>query len=884
MKLFYKVVLLFILATFNTVYSSAQVKKVQYQLRYNPIDTAYDVYLIIHEGKATSSNDRAQFNAQISLLVPTETKLQVHKLYMPLRNNINYDGTSPMKWILTNTVVSPISKPKYDFISFTPVLSNNDAHRYNNLAQGDSIKLFSVRPNPLPSCLTDIRLFENGLDPNSAAPGMQGGNFNNGFTIGSIEQKYLNNLAPKNMPGLINIDLPQDTLLVGESISLPSAALNTFWVSNYPLVATLTNATNAIGIAHGIATFTLVDKENNKCGTSLPQFFTGGTSYNAGSDLTTCANTKVTLYGTNPTTGLWSELPSNPGPSYAENLGNGIATILFGNTSGVYRYKYGSSLEGYDTMQVIVNPAPIVGLEQSFVCIEGNEVHVLTNNEGTWVSNNPTIAVVNNDSSIKPFSIGKVNFSFTDKNTACTNNTIDLYVYETPQTSIAEDTIKMFTTTSLTPNSGGTWQSTNPSVATVTNGGLITALGTGQSKFVFTQANNNLCPSQPITLTVVSGQLDVKGPSLICIGTSAQLYPKPSDAKWLSENEAVITVDENGKITAVGPGTTNVFLTSKQGEGSIKIVVNELPKIDFFSLESVCVGSQFSIQNIGQINFTWQSSNENVATINSTLNNVYINPLKSGKVKFIATNAFGCKSTTDELTVNPKPSLTSISNALCLDESMDLTKINGSLQGTWNNYSPEIIDIQSNVLKGIKEGNAKLTFNDVSTGCVSDVLSFDVKSNPWVSYINTDSVEIGQSIELKPSGKGTWSGYDNTIADINDESIVRGISTGSTLFHFTDLFGCKAKPMAVKVFPKQILNGVANLEKLKLNFYPNPFNDKLNITCNASIIEVKVFNLYSKLVRSTTEQVLNTTDLIPGIYLLEVLTSRGKSLVKVIKE
>jgi hypothetical protein len=44
-------------------------------------------------------------------------------------------------------------------------------------------------------CANNIRLYINGLDPNSEAPGMGGGDFNNGFTMGSANQIYQGNIS-----------------------------------------------------------------------------------------------------------------------------------------------------------------------------------------------------------------------------------------------------------------------------------------------------------------------------------------------------------------------------------------------------------------------------------------------------------------------------------------------------------------------------------------------------------------------------------------------------------------------------------------------------------------------------------------------------------------
>jgi hypothetical protein len=88
--------------------------------------------------------------------------------------------------------------PQSDFHSITPTLS--PAAFYNNLTAGDSIRLFSLSISPVTNCGSGIYIYRNGIDPGSSAPGMGGGDFNNGFTMGSANQLYTGNITQLNPP------------------------------------------------------------------------------------------------------------------------------------------------------------------------------------------------------------------------------------------------------------------------------------------------------------------------------------------------------------------------------------------------------------------------------------------------------------------------------------------------------------------------------------------------------------------------------------------------------------------------------------------------------------------------------------------------------------
>ncbi len=171
--------------------AKSQVTKVKYQMRYNTalsVDTLakYDCYIVITQGSATSTTDRIQGGSQYTAVVPTGSivALPNSNNYMPLQNNQNYTGTVPTQWILSNQVFNP-GQTQSDFYGITN--STSPASFYNNLITGDTIKLFTLNVKlPANACKSGVRLFENGVDPNSSAAGMGGGDFSNGFVLGFV--------------------------------------------------------------------------------------------------------------------------------------------------------------------------------------------------------------------------------------------------------------------------------------------------------------------------------------------------------------------------------------------------------------------------------------------------------------------------------------------------------------------------------------------------------------------------------------------------------------------------------------------------------------------------------------------------------------------------
>ena len=176
---------------FLPMFISAQVSSVKYLMKYNPMTSYQDCYIVIEAGSATTPIQRAQFNSQYSLVVPTGSEIEVVEVYMPLQNNQNYQGTTPLNWVIASTVNSPPITPNKDYYAIATTLSPTSF--YNNLATGDSVKLFSIKTSPI-FCNNEVRIFNNLTDPKSTDPGMNGGVFDNGFTIGGVQQVYSGNL------------------------------------------------------------------------------------------------------------------------------------------------------------------------------------------------------------------------------------------------------------------------------------------------------------------------------------------------------------------------------------------------------------------------------------------------------------------------------------------------------------------------------------------------------------------------------------------------------------------------------------------------------------------------------------------------------------------
>ena len=136
------------------------------------------------------------------------------------------------------------------------------------------------------------------------------------------------------------------------------------------------------------------------------------------------------------------------------------------------------------------------------------------------------------------------------------------------------------------------WGSSNPAVATVSNEGLVTALTEGTAIITaMTTDGSNLSASCVVTvssLPVSSITLNKTSATLIENNTTqliATVLPDNATYKqvsWRSSNSSVATVDNNGLVTAMAPGTASITATTTDGSNlSASCDVTVISKTDF---------------------------------------------------------------------------------------------------------------------------------------------------------------------------------------------------------------------------------------------------------------------------------------------------------------
>ncbi len=116
-----------------------------------------------------------------------------------------------------------------------------------------------------------------------------------------------------------------------------------------------------------------------------------------------------------------------------------------------------------------------------------------------------------------------------------------------------------------------TWKSTDTDVVTVTETGVIKAVGTGTATVKLTVGNVSTSCRITVLQPVTSISLDRSSISLDSADNyqlSAYIYPTTASNKnvvWESSDPSVATIDDNGMVTALKKGTTMITVKSTDG-------------------------------------------------------------------------------------------------------------------------------------------------------------------------------------------------------------------------------------------------------------------------------------------------------------------------------
>ena len=216
------------------------------------------------------------------------------------------------------------------------------------------------------------------------------------------------------------------------------------------------------------------------------------------------------------------------------------------------------------------------------------------------------------------------------------------------------------------------WTSSDESVATVDAPGMVVAVSAGEADITASVTDSEMSAVCKVTVKVAAKDITVPDNLDVKLNdgneTTVEATVSPADAtnvkvSYASTDEAVATVDKDGKVQILQPGECDIVTTLTQ-EGK-KVVEKKTHIKAFYEVEGITLDKTEGILTAGntvtlnatvlpeeiadETIVTWTSSDEKVATVDE---NGKVTAIAAGEATITA-NA-GEKSTTYKLTVQAK--------------------------------------------------------------------------------------------------------------------------------------------------------------------------------------------------------------------------------------
>ncbi len=445
------------------------------------------------------------------------------------------------------------------------------------------------------------------------------------------------------------------------------------------------------------------------------------------------------------------------------------------------------------TATMTINPLPAAITGVASVCAGTGTSLTDATPGGAWSSSNVSVASVDGSGNVTSGVAGMAAISYSNP-TGCGVTRI-VTINGLPATVSGTTHLCIGATTTLSDTPGGTWTSSDITIATVTPAGVVSGIGAGTATVTYSLGTG--CASMAI-ITVNPLPSSVSGAASVCIGLSTALTDA-GGGSWSSSNTGVATVDGSGNVTGVVAGTVTITYVLPTGcKTTVPFTVNGLPPAISGTM-ALCLGTSATLSDAAA-GGTWSSGNLAVANITGAGTLITV---ASGSATITYTSATGCVRTTT-IVVNAAPAAITGYSSVCVgsvDQFSDITA-----GGTWTSSSAPYASIgsSSGLTTGLATGIVTITYK-LGTGCMATTVLSVTPSPDGIG--GAGGLCAGSSITLfDATAGGAWISANPAIATIGaGTGTVTGISTGTAIITYELTGSCyKTTTMTINAAPSVI--------------------------------------------------------------------------------
>jgi uncharacterized protein YjdB len=574
----------------------------------------------------------------------------------------------------------------------------------------------------------------------------------------------------------------------GSNISLNDGTAGGTWSSSNATLGSISAGGSVAGLAVGVPTISYTLGTGcyalqNVTVNATPSAITGTFNVCVGSTTTL---TDATLGGS------WSS--SSLGLATVVGSTGTVTGVASGNPSIIYTAPDACTISQVITVNAL--PSAIAGA--TAVCVGANTTLTDASGSGTWSSSDGTKATINSGTGVVTgVAAGPVTMTYTNGSGCYVTYTMTVNPVPNPIGGATNVCVGLSATVSdLT--GGGTWSSSNTSLATVVGStGSVTGVAAGYPNMTYTLTSTGCYSTSVFTVNPLPSA--IAGSPVVCVNASSTLSSSPSGGTWSSSNSAQGSiVAATGVLTGVS-GLTNPVITYTLPTGCIMTVtatVNPLPSAITGTM-NVCTGNTTSLSD-PSLGGNWSSSNTALGTVSGT--GVVAGIAAGIPIITYTLPTTGCYITT-YVTVNQTPSaITGTMNA-CVGSTSLLS--DASSGGSWSASSGLATVSSAGLVTGVTGGSLNISYTSAA-GCYV-LTAFSVNPLPAI-ITGSMNVCVGATTALNDAtGGGTWSISNPGEGTISAGGVVTGIAAGNPIVTYTLPSGCVANAtLTINALPAAI--------------------------------------------------------------------------------
>jgi uncharacterized protein YjdB len=433
---------------------------------------------------------------------------------------------------------------------------------------------------------------------------------------------------------------------------------------------------------------------------------------------------------------------------------------------------------------------------------------------GSWSTSDATIATIDGAGTVSTVAAGSVTVSYsvtTTCGTAVATHALSVQTMPVVAGTVSGASIVCAGgTTALTSSiTGGTWSSSDATIATVDTAGTVAGVAAGSATITYTMTNSCGSASDTRGMTVAPAPVvaTISGPASLCAGATATYTDATAGGAWGSSDTTIATISATGVVNAMAAGTAILSYSISASCGVVSattnITINSLPAVGGITgATAMCAGTTTTLTD-ATTGGAWSTSDTTVATVSAT-GVVTAHGAGVATIAYSVSNAAGCMMTVSLMdTVNAVPVVSAISGGgnVCLGSSILLT--DATAGGTWSSSNASVASVSaSGIVTGASLGSATITYSVGIAGCSAMVTTTaTVDPVPSVSGISgTMTVCAGTVTSLTDTTLGgVWGNLDTAIGTLSSTGVLSTHAAGmdTILYTVTNSFGCGATAMAV---------------------------------------------------------------------------------------